>query len=311
MRSLYERTTMRLGIGMLALAALSCGSEKSGGPSGTGMSATMMVTASAGGTVTLEGTTLPVPPGALPADTVITITSSTAAPPSGCKSWNSPVFTFEPDGLAFLMPVAMTITLTGSPAAPAVHWSSSTHGVENLGGTVQGNRITAFVTHFSQGFVAEGGDVDAGVAPPVDGSSVHDASPVSDSGAPQPDGGLLADASVPDGGVPIDGGFLPDASLIIDGSVQPDGGPPPAPDGGPPPAPDGGTPSPDGGVTPFDAGPAPDGPPQPDGGSPAPDGGAPPPDAGPLPDSGTSPDGGSSPIDAAPLPDAPLPDAGI
>ena len=170
--------TIRLGSLLLVVAAFGCSDGHGDGPTGTGKSAMMMITAAAGGTVTLEGTTLSVPPGALAANTQITITSTTSAPPATFTSWSSPVFKFEPDGLTFSAPVSVTMTFTGSPVMPAVQWSTPSGGFENRGGSVEGDLITASVTHFSQGFVAgtvhtggpDGGPSDGGSS---DGGS-HD-----------------------------------------------------------------------------------------------------------------------------------------
>jgi hypothetical protein len=252
-------------MGISVLVAAGCGDNKLHNPRGTGNSTTTMVAAATGGMVTLEGTTLVVPPGALPADTAITITSTTGSPPAMFKTWSSPVFEFAPDGLAFLMPVTVTLTFSGSPSSPAVYWSSATTGLENLGGSVEGNLISTSVMHFSQGFVAEA-------------SALGDA-----------DGGVVAiDAQIPDGG--------DDAAVPLppsDGGVPPtdDGGVPPTDDGGVPPSDDGGVaPSDDGGVAPSDDGGVAPPPPPPDDGGVAPP--PPPPDDGgvapppPPPDDG-------------------------
>ncbi len=247
----------------LLLAAVGCGDPKSGGPSGTGMSSTVMITAESGGMVTLEGTTLTVPGGAVPADTMITITSTTDSPPSMFRSWNSPVYKFGPDGLVFLAPVALTLTFTGAPSSPAVLWDSSTFGLENLGGTVAGTSITTSITHFSIGFVASAG-FDAGTilvdAPRPDGRT-----PIDSGGSPMDSNNPPGDAPQPDGGVPpVDG------SMSFDSGVPGDSGVPQG-DGGVPPQ-DGGATGNDGGGFPIDAG-------TPDAGSP-PDGGPPLVDAG-------------------------------
>ncbi|HSN24674.1 MAG TPA: hypothetical protein VLT45_00265 [Kofleriaceae bacterium] len=180
------------------LLASACGGSHGGGPAGTGDSQTQMVSASSGGSVTVDGTTLTIPPGALPADTQITITSTTSKPPSSYSTWYSPVFKFDPDGLVFLAPVQISLEITGSPSQPTVWWSKPTGGFEAVGGTVNGHVITASVMHFSQGFVAG----------PPQGGTGPDAGGAPDSGVSTPDGGGGPDSGTtgPDGGTHGDGG---------------------------------------------------------------------------------------------------------
>jgi hypothetical protein len=55
-----------------------------------------------------------IPPGALPADTTITISPNTAAPtPAGATVVGTP-FTFGPDGLKFLKPITITLAFDGT-----------------------------------------------------------------------------------------------------------------------------------------------------------------------------------------------------
>jgi hypothetical protein len=247
------------------------------------MSTTMMVTSEEGGTLILEGTTLEVPPGALPADTEITIESTTAAPPSSFGSWSSPVYQFGPDGLVFQVPVQVTLTFGGSPVEPAVFWSTTDGGFENRGGTVTGDHITASVLHFSQGFVAT---PPPGSPPPPD-AGTH---PIGDAGAdggphPTGDGGTGSGGGSGDGGTGSGGGGP-------DGGIQPtvDGGTLPTGDGGTLPTGDGGTGSGGGDGGTGSGGGGGDGgiPPTGDGGT----------GGGGGPDGGTQPagDGGTQPI---------------
>src|SRR5215831_3336171 len=66
-------------------------------PVGTGATVTKS-TGAAGGTITLDGTTLSIPPGALGGDQMISITSSMDPAPPGVDNL-SPVYKFGPDGL--------------------------------------------------------------------------------------------------------------------------------------------------------------------------------------------------------------------
>lgn len=247
------------------------------------MTTTVTVTPMMGGTVEVEGATLEVPPGAVPGDVEITVTSTTQQPPSTFSSWASPVYQFGPDGLVFLAPVQITLTFTGSPVSPTVMWSLPEGGYENRGGTVNGQNITTTVLHFSEGFVVPApgpNDPDAGTwHPPT--TDPDAGGPVPGDGG-NPDGGPKPDGGTGDGGVPTDAG-------THDGGPKPDGGI----------APDGGVTSPDGGVTSPDGGPF-----RPDGGFDS-DGGVPPPpptDGGVLPDGDTKPDGGFDPDGGVPPP---------
>ncbi len=236
---------------LACLLAVGCGESKPGvptgpgGPTGSGESQTAMISAAGGGMISVDGTTLSVPPGALPADTQITMTSTTDTPPAAYAAWYSPVFRFEPDGLVFRMPVQVSFELAGSPTNPVVMWSLPAGGFENRAGAVSGAIITTQVTHFSEGFAAPApvDGVDAGVpadsAPPRpdgsvgtcnhngvcdsgEGAACADCTPPDDAGLPLPDGSIGTcnhnavcdsgeDENCPDCSVPIDGGVvLPD-----------------------------------------------------------------------------------------------------
>jgi hypothetical protein len=228
----------------MCLAAAGCGHSKYGGPTGTGASQTETISSSSGGEITVEGTTLSVPPGALPADTEITVTSTTGNPPAQFATWSSPVFKFDPDGLVFLMPVQVSLEFTGTPTDPVVMWSQPTGGFENLGGTVSGHTITTSVIHFSQGFV-----VPAMILPDA-GSHPQDSTPQHMDGGPSGDGGGTGDGGIhPDGGGANDGGVV----IHPDGGFSTDGGGGNPSDGGGTPS-DGGVIHADGGGSPNDGG---------------------------------------------------------
>src|SRR3954470_530353 len=117
---------------------------------------------SEGGTVTLsDGAKLVIPAGALGTMKTITVSTSTTVP-AGYTGY-SPVYEFGPAGLHFDMPVAVTLPFQAGSANPAVYWSRETGaGFDELGGTVDGDAITAMVTHFSKGFVAQAGGPTSG-----------------------------------------------------------------------------------------------------------------------------------------------------
>jgi hypothetical protein len=150
----------------LALAA-GCGSV---GKSGATQTATSSVTPAQGGTVTLPDNSahLDIPAGALTSATMITVSTTDATPPAGITA-ASPILKFEPDGLVFAKPVTVTFTFANA-TRPIVYWSNASGGYDPIAGTVTGSTISAQVTHFSSGFVADAPAV-AGAAPCGEGVS--------------------------------------------------------------------------------------------------------------------------------------------
>lgn len=134
-------------------------------PSGTGETASMRVDNTTGGSLSLSnGTTIEVPPGALPpgVDT-ITVTSAPAAAPSEYAA-ASPVYVFGPDGTVFLKPLKVSIPVSlpaGKSASDLTILWSRAHGdgfdmvpseLTAVAGSSTGFVATGEVTHFSQGF---------------------------------------------------------------------------------------------------------------------------------------------------------------
>jgi hypothetical protein len=127
--------------------AIGCGSGEApredaavadaGRPMDAGARSTSMTIGAAGGTLTTaDGVVLEFPPGALAADTVVTVTR-VAAPGNGTVG---PVFELDPD-VEFALPVRLTLawrTFAGwnSPGPPVVDTESAT--------------VSAFVMHFSR-----------------------------------------------------------------------------------------------------------------------------------------------------------------
>jgi hypothetical protein len=116
----------------------------------------------AGGTVSLEGLTLTIPPGALTQTTTITVTSSQDNVP--WLQQYSPLYFLEPDGLDFLKPATVTITSpdklstdvmllsTVHAGGPSVTWMQDRHG------SATQQSLTASINHFSD-------VIDANLAP--------------------------------------------------------------------------------------------------------------------------------------------------
>jgi len=137
---------------VLLLVAACGGGDGKGGPKGTGAT-TQMEIGPNGGTITLEGATLAVLPGALTSSVTIEITSTTEEP-AGLDTWYSPVYRFGPDGTTFAIPALVTLEFAGSPSMPAVAWSSAGDAFSLIDGSHTATAVTAGVSHFSAGVVA-------------------------------------------------------------------------------------------------------------------------------------------------------------
>src|ERR1700678_4694990 len=153
--------TIRILLPVMSLSLVWCssgsGPSTTGHPVGNGATVTQPTGAS-GGTVSLQGTgtTLSIPAGALASRQMISITSTTNAPPAGVTNV-SPVYQFGPPGLTFAVPVTVSLTFTGQVANPVIVWSSSDGtSFETIATTVSGMTASGQVTHFSEGFVADG-----------------------------------------------------------------------------------------------------------------------------------------------------------
>lgn len=131
--------------------------DAGGGPVGTGNSISKNIDAE-GGTISLDGVTLTVPAGAVAAPVEITITSTSDPAPAGYDAY-SPVYRFEPTGTTFLKPVTVALPFTGDERLARLFWSrQGTTGYERVGGVASGGLVSAAVTHFSTGFIANGVD---------------------------------------------------------------------------------------------------------------------------------------------------------
>jgi len=112
-----------------------------------------------GGVVEGFGVTVTIPPGALPAMTEIRIVATSERAPSGYRAF-SPVYRFEPDGTRFSAPVRVSLPFVGDMRTATVFWSAAgtTTRYERVGGQPDTAAASATITHFSQGFVADGVD---------------------------------------------------------------------------------------------------------------------------------------------------------
>lgn len=152
-----------------------------------------------GGTVALGAeVTLYVPPGALDAEQTITIRRTTESAPAGWSSF-SPIYRFEPDGLAFAVPVSVTIAFDGPAPRAVMAWTARAGTIwQPVPGIVNGGQLTAQIDHFSGGFVGSlendggvgidaGAEMDGGselVDGAADATPGTDADPSGDSGLP-------------------------------------------------------------------------------------------------------------------------------
>lgn len=136
-----------------------------GGPIGTGDSVSAMV-GSEGATLTLANVEVTVPAGALSTPTLLTVTETTMATPTGYRAF-SPMYHFEPEGLAFAAPVTVSIRsrATGADVPLAtLFWSRASTdggGWDRRGGVPTAGNVVGSTPHFSYGFLADGVDYTA------------------------------------------------------------------------------------------------------------------------------------------------------
>ena len=170
---------------------LACGTSKPADATTTSKSV-----GSAGGTVNLGNqVTVIIPAGALPDAQMISVSSGGTPPPEYAHA--SVVFQFGPAGLHFAMPVQVTLPVPAGASTPGIFWSrDGAAGFDRVGGARTGGTITAAVTHFSEGFVADevasGGD--ASTDGPSDGVDVAGEASTSQMDAPV----VISDAGTAD-----------------------------------------------------------------------------------------------------------------
>lgn len=106
-----------------------------------------------GGTIVLDGATVTFPAGALATATSITIAATDEAAPAGHTAL-SPIFECAPSGLAFEPKVTMAMKFVADGTTPTMFWSSGADPTfTDVGGSVEGDVMSAGVAHFSRGFV--------------------------------------------------------------------------------------------------------------------------------------------------------------
>jgi hypothetical protein len=122
-------------------------------PAGT--MASMMITATTGGTLSSGAATLLVPAGALAGDKLLTV--SAQAPEAdlpGRDSIAGDVYDFGPSGTTFTVPVALTLPLGGGVPAgkkAVVAWLDPASGQWfPVPSTVEGEKVRGLVTHFTR-----------------------------------------------------------------------------------------------------------------------------------------------------------------
>ncbi|UJR79002.1 hypothetical protein [Sandaracinus amylolyticus] len=106
-----------------------------------------------GGTITLTGVEITIPPGALASDRQVRVTVVDETPPSWLRP-SSPILRFEPEGLEFDRPIEVRIPFTGDARTATVFWSQR-EGDAFVPRTtrIEGRVAIAESTHFSQAFV--------------------------------------------------------------------------------------------------------------------------------------------------------------
>lgn len=105
-----------------------------------------------GGTVTADGLTLTIPPGALDDEVAITVTRTEDPAPAGYEA-QSAVYEFLPTGTTFDVDVTVAIDVTGDTTGSALQWTSDGETWIAIAGAEADGVFTAAIDHFSGGFV--------------------------------------------------------------------------------------------------------------------------------------------------------------
>jgi ZU5 domain-containing protein len=109
-----------------------------------------------GGVVTVPGGgTMTIPVGALAGPTTLEVRISTTSRADGVTPL-SPMYEFLPDGLLFARPVTVTLPVPAGTTSASVYWSRlGAPGFDAIGGTIDGDTVTAETVHFSRGIVGQ------------------------------------------------------------------------------------------------------------------------------------------------------------
>lgn len=147
---------------LAAVVAVGCSPPPGGSnPAGTGKSEAKAIGA-AGGTIELEKVKLTVAPNTVPADLMFSVTSSPNAAAANYKAY-TPIYVFKPENTDFQTPLTVEFDIGAAEAKnPVVYWTRKGTAVfERRPSTVNGSKVSAQVSHFSMGFVAEAATVSA------------------------------------------------------------------------------------------------------------------------------------------------------
>jgi hypothetical protein len=118
-----------------------------------GSTASQMISAAEGGTIELDDFVIDFPPGAVDADTMVTVTVSDEPVP-GTFTGYSPIFEFGPAGLTFDEPVSVRMPFDGPGGLATVFWTvAGGAAYVPLRTSVDGDVAIAEATHFSSAFV--------------------------------------------------------------------------------------------------------------------------------------------------------------
>ena len=142
------------GAGGMAGTAGTAGAAGSGGAGGTGGASTgaRTIVAAAGGAITADGIVLDIPPGALAADTDITLTVSDGSTSPAAATLVAKVYDFGPNGTKFSKPVKLTIAFDAAKLGskqPVVSFLDAGKWVALSDSAATGGDVVATTTHFT------------------------------------------------------------------------------------------------------------------------------------------------------------------
>ena len=149
------------GSGAAGSAGQGGGAGGQGGGAGGAQAVSQAIVAADGGTVSAEGISIVIPPGALAVNTTVTITLlDKSAQPTPSLVTSKKVFDVGPNGTTFSKPVAMTLDYDASsvPAgnAPTIAYIDKGGWVPLKDSSVSNGKVSATTTHFTT-FGALGG----------------------------------------------------------------------------------------------------------------------------------------------------------
>jgi hypothetical protein len=99
-----------------------------------------------------DGPVLRIPPNALTGSVTITIQDTGTRSPEG-----APIYEFRPEGTRFSKPIEIEMPVPSGTASPAIYWTDpgSKTKFSPLPSSVAVGKVTAWVSHFSRGYVGE------------------------------------------------------------------------------------------------------------------------------------------------------------